>query len=414
MLPLVKTKKIDLESYKKIVSEDVISEVIDLSEDLKGAKVFHVSSTSEGGGVAEVLKSLVPLMKGVGIDAEWFTIPPKESFFEVTKKIHNNLQGGLSKISTKEQEEYFSYIKDVSKLTEDMKPDVWIIHDFQPAGLTLYSDFCCPSILRIHVDLTSPNQETWGFLSDVARNYDKIIVSSKDFVKEEIKDRAVVVSPAIDPLDEKNVSMPTSRAFKILEKFKINPSKPIISQISRFDIWKDPIGVIESYRIAKKKVKNLQLILVGFIIAQDDPEADKIYEEVLREAEGDPDIFVFGDVSILEDIEVETFTSAIQAVSKVVLQKSKREGFGLTVSEAMWKEKPVIAGDVGGIRTQITDGSNGFLVRSPEEASENIVDLINDSALAKKIGERARKTVGERFLMPRLLRDYLKLIKDEI
>ncbi len=413
MLPLVKTEKVDLKSYDKIVSEDVLNEVLFLSEQLKGLKVFHVNSTSEGGGVAEVLKTLVPLMKGVGIDAEWFTIPPKESFFEVTKKIHNNLQGASLEISDKEREEYFSYIENVSELTKDMNPDVWIVHDFQPAGLVLHSDFSCPSILRIHVDLASPDPETWRFLSDIACSYDKVILSSDDFIKEELKDKAVVTSPAIDPLSTKNILMSASEAFKILERFKINTSKPIISQVSRFDDWKDPVGVIKAYRIAKKEVKDLQLVLVGFIVAKDDPEADRIYKEVLEEAGGDPDIFIFGDVSALEGLEIEAFTSAVQTASSVVLQKSVREGFGLTVSEAMWKEKPVVAGDVGGIKTQIRSGFNGFLVSSPEEASEKIVELISNPDSALVIGENAKKTVIEKFLMPRLLRDYLRLINNE-
>lgn len=414
MLPLVKTEKIDLASYKKIVSDDVFSDIVTLSEQLKGLKVFHVNSTSKGGGVAEILKTLVPLMKGIGIDAEWFVIPPEKSFFEITKKIHNNLQGDSFNISSEEQEKYFSYIKNVSELTKDMKPDVWIIHDFQPAGLALYSDFSCPSILRIHVDLTNPNSETWSFLSGVANSYNKVILSSDDFIQEELRDKSVIISPAIDPLSTKNTLIPISDAFKMLERFKINPSKPVISQISRFDNWKDPMGVISAYRIAKKEIKDLQLVLVGFIVAQDDPEADKIYKEVLEEADGDPDIFIFGDVSVLEGVEIETFTSAVQAVSSVVLQKSKREGFGLTVSEAMWKEKPVIAGDVGGIKTQIIDGFNGFLVSSPEEAAKKIVDLVSNPDLSATIGENAKKTVSEKFLMPRLLRDYLKLIKDEL
>jgi len=414
MLPLVKTKKIELTPYKEVTSDKLFSEIITLSEQLKGLKVFHINSTSEGGGVAEILKTLVPLMKGVGVDADWYVIPPEKSFFEVTKKIHNNLQGASVEISKKEQERYFSYIEDVSKLTKDMNPDVWIIHDFQPAALALYSNFCVPSILRIHVDLTSPDKETWNLLSGIADKYNKIILSSDNFIKEELREKSVILSPAIDPLSTKNVSMPISDAFEILEKFKVDTSKPIISQVSRFDKWKDPMGVVRAYRTAKKEVKDLQLVLVGFIVAQDDPEADKIYKEVLEEVKGDPDIFIFGDVSLLGDMEVETFTSAVQEASTVVLQKSKREGFGLTVSEAMWKKKPVIAGDVGGVKTQIQDGVNGFLVSSSEQASEKIVELINNPDLAITIGENARKTVSEKFLMPRLLRDYLSLIKNEL
>lgn len=361
--------------------------------------------------MAEILKSLVPLMKGVGLEAEWYTIPPQNSFFEITKKMHSALQGKKYKFSFAARKKYMLHMARAANLMGEMRPDVWVIHDPQPAGVAMFLPQFRPAVSRLHIDLTSPNHDVWKFVAAFLHNYDKVVVSSPDFVRKEIQDDAVVFQPAIDVFNSKNQSIPPLEADQTLRNFGINPDRPIIAQISRFDPWKDPLGVIKTYQLAKKKIPELQLALVGFLIAQDDPEAEGIYQKAKKEAQKDPDIFLFADVAKLGSLAVDTFVNAVQTAADVILQKSIREGFGMTVAEAMWKEKPVIGGNAGGIKLQIQNGENGFLVSTPEEAAERVVQLIEDPSLCKQIGAAAKKTVQRNFLMPRLLNDYLRLFK---
>jgi len=412
MLPLVETSSATLDEYKKIVSPKILKEIKDLRKQLKGLKVFHVNATPRGGGVAEILKSLVPLMKGVGIEAEWYTIPARNSFFKITKEMHNALQGKSYKFSFGDRKKYILHMAKTAELMGDMNPDVWIIHDPQPAGIIMFLPNFHPSISRIHIDLTSPNTEVWKFVASFLEGYDKVIFSSNDFVHSEVKNKAKVIQPAIDILNLKNKPLPINKANDIIRTFGVNPDKPLISQVSRFDPWKDPIGVIDAYKIAKKKIPDLQLAMVGLMLAKDDPEAEKIYKETKKKAEEDPNIFLFVDTAKLGSLKVNTFVNAFQVASDVIIQKSIREGFGMTVAEAMWKEKAVIAGKVGGIKLQIKNGKNGFLVSSPKETAKRIVQLIENPALAKKLGKEAKKTIRDNFLMPRLLRDYLRLFKE--
>ena len=411
MLPLVETSSKKLEKYKGLISENLFLEIKEISKNLKGLKVNFVNSTPRGGGVAELLKSLVPLMKGVGIKAEWYTIPGGNDFFKITKEIHNALQGKDYSFPFSHRKKYLNYLKKTAKIMHDMKADIWVINDPQPAGIISFLPNLHPSVCRLHIDLTSPNREVWNFISEFLKNYDKIVLSSKKYIKPEIKKNSVVVTPAIDPLVFKNRAFYLKKANQILKNFGINSEFPLISQVSRFDPWKDPIGVIRSYQIAKKKIPNLQLALVGFFLARDDPEALKIYKIVKKETLRDPDIFLFADVDKIDSLRVDAFVNAVQVASDVILQKSIREGFGLTVSEAMWKEKPVIGGNVGGIKTQIKDKKNGFLVNTSQQAAQRIVQLIENPDLAKKLGQAAKKTVREKFLMPRLLKDHLNLYK---
>lgn len=409
MLPVVETKPQNLGEYKNFISDELFEEINVLAQKCRGLKVFHVNSAPRGGGVAEILKSLVPLMKGLVLAAEWYTIPPHNSFFEITKKMHNALQGKKYFFPFAARKKYMLHMARTAELMREMKPDVWVIHDPQPAGVAMFLPQFYPSISRIHIDLTSPNPEVWEFVSSFLASYDKVIVSSPEFVKKEIEDYAAVFQPAIDPLSAKNQPLPLENANETLRNFGINPDKPLVAQISRLDPWKDPLGVIEAYQLAKKKIPDLQLALVGFLLAQDDPEAVRIYRKVKKKAEKDPDIFLFGDVTKLGSLAIDIFINTIQTAADVILQKSIREGFGMTVAEAMWKEKPVVAGGVGGIKLQIRDGENGFLISNPGEAASRIVELIENPDLAKKMGGEAKKTVRENFLMPRLLRDYLKL-----
>lgn len=412
MLPIVETQPQKLEDYKNFISKNLFEEIKKIAKELKGLKVFHINSTPRGGGVAEILKGLVPLMKGVGLEAEWYTIPPQNTFFDITKKMHNALQGKEYKFPLSARKKYIFHSARSAELMRDMKPDIWVVHDPQPAGISMFIPNFRPSISRVHIDLTSPNSGVWEFVSAFLQNYDKVVVSSPDFIKKEIKDKAVVFQPAINIFDSKNKLLSADEADAIIKNFGINPVRPIMAQISRFDPWKDPLGAIEAYQAAKKKIPGLQLVLAGFFLAQDDPEAEKIYAKIKRKAEKDPDIFLFADIAKLGSLEIDVFVNAVQTSADVILQKSLREGFGLTVTEAMWKEKPVVAAAVGGIKFQIKDGKNGFLASTPNEAAGRVIRLIEDPALRKKIGQAAKKSVQENFLMPRLLRDYLRLFKE--
>jgi trehalose synthase len=407
MLVKIKTGSQKINKYKKIISPSLLKEINSLSEKLKGLKVIHINSTPEGGGVAEILKSLVPLMKGSGLKTSWHTIPPEKEFFNITKTIHNTLQGGKESMHNSFKRGYLDYMEKVSFYLKDMKADVWILHDPQPAGL---ADFLPRGvkISRIHVDSSKPNKEVWDFLQPFLTEYDKVIFSSKEFIGRGLS-KTAVFPPAINPFTEKNRHISQRAADNILRKLGINPKKRLIVQVARFDLFKDPLGVIKAYKIVKKNIPDLQLAFAGLILADDDPEALKVLRQVKKAAGRDKDIFLFSDPSRLKNLSVDNFVNACQTGADIVLQKSVKEGFGLSVTEAMWKAKPVIGGNVGGIKLQIKNGKNGFLVSSVKEAAERITQLLKNKKLAERLGLQARITVQQKFLMPRLLRDYLKL-----
>ncbi|MFA5083819.1 MAG: glycosyltransferase [Candidatus Paceibacterota bacterium] len=412
MLHKVRTSVQKLEDYENLISAGLFRDIKRLSEELNGLKVNMVNSTPRGGGVAEILRSLVPLMKGVGLKAEWYNIPPKEEFFKITKEIHNALQGKEYEFPFWQRVNYLQHIERSAFLMREMKPDIWVVHDPQPAGVILYLPHFHPSVCHMHIDLTAPNKEAWDFISGFLGLYNKVILSSRDYVSKDMKEKAVVFPPAIDPLSSKNQVSRIAFPKNFLKNFGIDPSRPLISQISRFDPWKGFPELIEAYRLAKRKIPGLQLALVGFFLAKDDPEGMKIYKLIKEETKKDSDIFLFSDVRMLGSVKVDEFVNAIQRVSDVILQNSIREGFGLSVTEAMWKEKAVIGNKAGGIKIQIKNGKNGFLTSSPEETAKKIIRLIKNPRLTKKLGKAARETVKEKFLMPRLLRDYLKLFKE--
>lgn len=413
MLPKVKTSIKKLENYKRLIPElsDQLEETERLADSLSGLKVNMVNSVSKGGGVAEILKSLIPLMKGLGINAEWYTIPPENNFFKVTKEIHNALQGKPYKFSLEDKGKYLNHIKKIAGEMKDMSADVWVIHDPQPLGVISLLPNLHPSISRMHIDLSFPNQEVWEFITPFLKEYDKIILSSKEYIQPEIEDNSIIIPPAIDPLSEKNSKLDMEESLKIVRSYGISPEKPLISQVARFDSWKDPLGVLKAYKIAKKEIPNLQLVLMGLILAKDDPEALEVFKEVKKVKGNDPDVFLFADPAKMKNVKTDIVVKAIQACSEVVIQKSLKEGFGLSVTEAMWKKKTVIGGKAEGIKIQIEDGQNGFLVSTPEETAKRIVQIIKEPKRAEEMGQKAHLTVKENFLMPRLLQDYLKLFK---
>lgn len=415
MFPLVKIKPKKIEDYQQFILREEITYLKELAEKISGLKIAHLNAVSQGGGVAEVLKGLVPLMTGLGLKTKWYTLPPDKDFFKVTKNLYNALQGEKFEISEKEKRYYKKYLRKIAPAFKNIDADCWIIHDSQPLGLVKYIPKKKKRIARIHMDTTQPNPASWRFISQYLKDYNRIIFSSEEFIKKDVpREKIRIITPAIDPLKPKNSLMDEAKAAEIITKVGINKQKPLISQVSRFDHWKDPLGVLKAFRIAKEKIPDLQLALVGIIIAEDDPAALDIYHQVKEAAQREKDIFLFSDLKSLGGSKIGDFVNALQTQADIVIQKSIREGFGLTVTEAMWKGKVVIAGDVGGIRKQIINDRNGFLVSSPEETAEKIIQLIKSPSLSKAIGQTAKETVNNKFLITRLLKDYLELINQTV
>ena len=404
-------KTIGLDRYKNHVSPKLYSEIIKLAQPLRGKRVIHINSAAEGGGVAEILKSLVPLMRGVGLKVKWLVIEPEnEKFFYVTKKIHDALQSGRELLTKSEKELYLRENKQFVAQIRTAKTDFWVVHDYQPLAIPFFDKEVRPAISRIHIDLSRPNKKVLEFLLPYFSPYQKIIFSLKEFINPGIsREKIKIFPPAIDPLKSKNQPLKDFVAKTILLEQGINPTKPLIVQVSRFDKWKDPIGVIKAFWLAKKEISDLQLALIGFFQAKDDPVSRQVYLKVKKYAKGDPGIFLFSHLEQIGALSNDIFVNAVQVGANVILQKSIKEGFGLTCAEAMWKSKPTIAGNVGGLKLQIKNGKNGFLVDSPQEAARRIVQIIKNPRLSEELGKAAQETVRKEFLIPRLLRDYLKL-----
>jgi len=372
-------------------------------------KILHINSSSQGGGVAELLQSQVPLERALGLDSRWYVMSAQQDFFWVTKKMHNLLQGAPSaSLSDEEKRLYEDTGRAVGKGLEELfrtfPADIVFIHDYQPLFAIDSIRSRSVPLLRIHGDLSRPHSETLDFLRDKIMSYRGVVFSHAAFVPSWLEGRngVRIILPAIDPFTEKN--RPIENAEELARSIGIDLKKPCITQISRFDPWKDPIGVIEAYFLARKIIPDLQLVLAGSH-ASDDPEGETMYREARRFAGADPGIIFYAEQN-------DVMVNAIRTVSAVIIQKSIREGFGLTVTEAMWKEKAVVGGNAAGIRAQITDGKNGFLVSSPADAARVVVTLMGDPALRATIGKNARRTVIERFLMTRYIEEHLAFYAD--
>jgi trehalose synthase len=404
----VATKATPIGSYESIAGAGAIAELRQLAEPLQGLRVLQVNSTPVGGGVAEILQSQVPLMKDLGIAVEWKTISGVPEFFEVTKTIHNALQGQAVALTPEQQALYVEQQQANAARIEEHY-DVIVVHDPQPLGLAQYTNNGSSTwIWRLHIDSSEPNKGVWAFLRPFVQHYDAAIFTMEQFVPLDLPvEHVQIIPPAIDPLARKNRPMSYFRAILLLRQIGLDPMRPIVSQVARLDRWKDPWGVIDAYRITRQSVSDLQLVLLGVIAARDDPEAYEVYEEVLDYADGDSNIHIFVDPDIIGPDQV----SAVQLASQVVYQKSIREGFGLSVSEALWKATPVIGGLAGGIPLQIRDGDGGFLVESAEEAAEHGVWLLNHTAQARVIGAQGWRRVRDRFLITRLIADELQLYR---
>ncbi len=395
-----------LADYTHLAGRGLVAEIREMAAALEGKRVLHVSATAFGGGVSEILYTLVPLMRDVGLDAHWHVILGREEFFNVTKLMHNSLQGDPQAISDEQWEVFEAYnAMNAQGLEGDW--DLIIVHDPQPAGLRMNAaEVARRWVWRCHIDLSTPNQETLGRLKPLISEYDASVWHLEQYVPAGLDGGLrKIVPPAIDPLSPKNMALSPEDAAFVCEQFGIDPERPLVTQVSRFDPWKDPIGVIDAYRLIREQRPDVQLALVGSM-ATDDPEGWEFFHSTFRHAEGDPDIKILNNLNNVGAIEVNAF----QSQSDVVMQKSLREGFGLTVTEALWKGRATIGGDVGGIPLQIADGETGFLVSSPAQAAERAVEILEDPELAKRLGRAGKERARERFLTPRLLRDWLQLM----
>ncbi len=395
-----------LANYRSIVRRELYEELQDLSERLKGVRVLHVNATSFGGGVAEILYTLVPLMCDVGLQAEWGVMFGAEPFYNVTKNFHNALQGAPYELSIDARAIYEEYNRQSAKALEN-EWDIVYVHDPQPALLKHFSGGLSPEtkwIWRCHLDTSTPNREVLDYLSPYIKDYDAQVYTMKEYTPPDLDlPGLVVVPPAIDPLAPKNMALSAEDARFIVNQFGVDIERPFLLQVSRFDPWKDPLGVIDAYRLAKEEVPELQLVLIGSM-AHDDPEGWDYWYKTVNYAAGDRDIFLFSNLTNVGSIEVNAF----QSLAEVVIQKSIREGFGLVVTEALWKARPLVAGRVGGIPMQVKDGG-GILVDSVPEAAAGCVKLLKDPEFARQMGRRGKEHVREHYLTPRLLRDDLKL-----
>ena len=419
MIEEVRSQAKSLEPYRAMVGDAIVDETLHLAAQLRDVRFAHLNSTARGGGVAEILRSMTSLMQGLGLDARWYVMGPKENpaFFQTTKRIHNMLQGMEGELSAEEKSAYLETSVEMASALDGQQPfDVWFLHDPQLLPLMYSSNCASPktAFWVCHIDMSNPNNGLLEQLRPFMQRYDGLVFSSPSYVPTNVNGTPVhIIPPAIDPLTPKNVSMQIGEARRIVGEMGVDVSRPIIAQVSRFDVWKDPKGVIDAFRMARESIPGLQLILSGIIEAQDDPEAQQVLQEVRNHANGDRDIHLLWDPTGLPDT-IDRIVNALQTASDVVLQKSIREGFGLAVTEAMWKGAAVIGGNAGGIRLQIQDGVNGYLVDTPEACACYVVQLVQDRMLREAIGAAARESVRENFLLPRILRDYLKLAHQRV
>lgn len=409
MLQQVPTPAKSLGDYAAVVGADAIAHLREIAAPFKGARVLNVNSTAFGGGVAELLYTSVPLMRDLGIEADWQLMQAPDEFFVVTKAMHNALQGGPVPWTAEMRSLYLS----VSENNADMFEgdyDFVIIHDSQPAAILpeLIEDRGAKPgkwIWRCHIDLTEPFEPVWQFVAPFVEQYDAAIFTLQEFVRPGLNvPHVAIIPPSIDPLSIKNIPMDGGMVDEVMRRYQIDTTRPLVVQVSRFDPWKDPLGVIDAYRIARRDHPGLQLALIASM-AHDDPEGWEYYTKTEEYREDDPDIFLLSNLQEVGALGVNAF----QRAADVVVQKSIREGFGLVVSEAMWKGRPVIGSDVGGIKLQIVDGETGYLVEDVEGCAKRIVDLLGDKEHAAEIGYRARVFVKDRFLSMRDIEDHLAL-----
>ncbi|MBN2236649.1 MAG: glycosyltransferase [Bacteroidales bacterium] len=399
----------NLASYTKIVGKLELDKIHAEAEKLSGKHILCINSTYQGGGVAEILNSLVPLFDQVGVDFGWRILHGTPDFFTITKKFHNALQGNRINLSQRKKDIYYQTTKRFSTFTH-IDHDLVVIHDPQPLPLISFYEKKQPWIFRCHIDISEPNKEVWNYLKAFIQKYDRFVVSLPEYKKEDLNIPQTVIRPAIDPVAVKNKPVSESKISKFLEKFGVDRKKPIISQVSRFDPWKDPIGVVKVFERVKKKT-DCQLVLLGQF-ATDDPEGQKVFQALEKKVDKSP---FKNDIKLLI-VDNAFLVNCLQRASSVVIQKSLKEGFGLTVSEALYKETPVVASKVGGIPTQVINGVNGFL-HNPKDYngfSDSIIKLLKDEKLRTEMGKAGKEHIKKNFLITRLILDWLMLLNKEL
>lgn len=399
----------DINKYRMIETRGFIDEVVSLGEELNGLRLCHINSTPFGGGVAELLVSYIPLLRSLGIKADWQIIRGDRRFFTITKGLHNALQGAaFEEISKEKTQRVYRGNNEANARELDPNYDVFIVNDPQPAALCHYSPGSKAKwIWRCHVDSSEPDETVWSFLRPYIEEYDAAVFTTKEFIPRNLNiGKVATMAPAICPFSSKNMFIKKYVCRELLDNLGFDRNRLLITQVSRFDRWKDPFGTIAAYRLAKEKIPGLQLALIGSF-AQDDPESWDMHAAISAEANKDDDIFVYSNLTGVGNMEVNAF----QRASDLIIQKSIREGFGLVVAEALWKETPVIAGNAGGIPLQMTGELRNYLVDSVEECAEKIVYLLENPAVGKRLGEEGKEIIRQNFLIPRLIRDELTLIK---
>ena len=396
----------NLSNYGHIVGKQVIDKIHAEAEKLSGKHITCVNSTYQGGGVAEILNSIVPMFDQVGVDFGWRILHGTPDFFTITKKFHNALQGDPINLSRRKKDIYYETNERFSMFTHLEQHDLVIIHDPQPLPLISFYKKTRPWIFRCHIDISNPNKEVWDYLKVFIQKYDHFVVSLPEFKKDDLKIPQSVIPPAIDPLAAKNKPVSEIKISKYLDKFGIDRKKPIISQVSRFDPWKDPVGVVKVFERVRKKM-SCQLVLLGQF-ATDDPEGQKIFQSLQKKVDKSP---FKSDIKLVV-VDSAFLVNCLQRASLVVIQKSLKEGFGLTVTEALYKGTPVVASKVGGIPLQVIDGENGFL-HSPRDLngfSSSIIKLLKDEKLRATMGKAGKEHVKKNFLITRLMLDWLYLM----
>jgi trehalose synthase len=393
--------------YQSIILKDQYREIVELGERLAGKRLLHVNATAFGGGVAEILYTLVPLMNDVGLKAEWKVLTADNDFFNITKGFHNGLQGMPFDV-TGEVRDVFEGVnrRNAAQLTKHY--DFVLVHDPQPCPLrefvTLDGDRPTYWVWRCHIDTSTPNRPLYEYLLPFIGRYERAIYTMPQYAPDDLGIPVDIVPPAIDPLAPKNMALASDDARYIVRQFGIDVERPLLLQVSRFDPWKDPMGVVDAYRAVKAKRPEVQLALIGSM-ASDDPEGWDYLEKIDAYVGGDPDVFVLSNLDNVGGVEINAF----QSFAAVVIQKSTREGFGLTVTEGLWKGRPTVGGRVGGIPIQIEDGVSGWLVESSAQCAERCLEILDRPEWAAAIAKHGKEHVREHFLTPRLLRDDLRI-----
>ncbi len=388
------SESIEIENYRPLVGDELVAEIQDLAASLKGVRVCEINATASGGGVAELLSRQLPVYMALGVHTDWRIIHGDKEFFTITKQFHNAMQGAEIPLTKTMKSKYLKQNQASAKLLE-AQYDVYMVHDPQPAALREFQEASNAKwVWRCHIDSATPNPEVWQFLRPYVEAYDATVFTMEAFRPPDLSNHVVFIPPAIDPFATKNMDLPADVCRRAIADSGINLREPLLLQVSRFDPWKDPLGVIQAYRLVKEQRPGVQLALIG-AMAGDDPEGWEILETIQHEALEDPNLHVFTNLTGVGNMEVNVF----QRGADLVIQKSLKEGFGLVVSEALWKEKAVVAGAAGGIPMQFPTAYQEYLVNSVEECAEKLMYLLDHPEEAADFGREGRKRVAEEFLL---------------